>query len=218
MYILLLQMIIFRYVEDKDVFQRFYSKMLAKRLVQANSASDDAEVCETIILVWMWIRHACTCMCRPYSQKYWQKIKFGSLTVDACTAKLNSANISVCLVWSRTTKLNDRQYFLSIRYVVYLLLYIIHDRAVFKAIWVGTIPGNPSVGHMTNVARCTLSQVPAILILKLKKWHALNVCQYRYVYALCICSVHLLMSISLIDEMWCALLAVVILMIEWRLQ
>ena len=40
-------MIIFRYVEDKDVFQRFYSKMLAKRLVQANSASDDAEVrCE----------------------------------------------------------------------------------------------------------------------------------------------------------------------------
>ena len=37
-------MTIFRYVEDKDVFQRFYSKMLAKRLVQANSASDDAEV------------------------------------------------------------------------------------------------------------------------------------------------------------------------------
>lgn len=37
-------MVIFRYVEDKDVFQRFYSKMLAKRLVQANSASDDAEV------------------------------------------------------------------------------------------------------------------------------------------------------------------------------
>ena len=37
------QMVIFRYVEDKDVFQKFYSKMLAKRLVQQNSASDDAE-------------------------------------------------------------------------------------------------------------------------------------------------------------------------------
>ena len=37
-------MTIFRYVEDKDVFQRFYSKMLANRLVKANSASDDAEV------------------------------------------------------------------------------------------------------------------------------------------------------------------------------
>lgn len=36
-------MVIFRYVEDKDVFQKFYSKMLAKRLVQQNSASDDAE-------------------------------------------------------------------------------------------------------------------------------------------------------------------------------
>lgn len=36
-------MVIFRYVEDKDVFLKFYSKMLAKRLVQQNSASDDAE-------------------------------------------------------------------------------------------------------------------------------------------------------------------------------
>lgn len=42
-------MVIFRYVEDKDVFQRFYSKMLAKRLVQANSASDDAEVCRIYV-------------------------------------------------------------------------------------------------------------------------------------------------------------------------
>merc|ERR1719431_1822284 len=32
-----------KYIEDKDVFQKFYSKMLAKRLVQHMSASDDAE-------------------------------------------------------------------------------------------------------------------------------------------------------------------------------
>ena len=38
-----LQMIVFKYIEDKDVFQKFYSKMLAKRLVQHMSASDDAE-------------------------------------------------------------------------------------------------------------------------------------------------------------------------------
>lgn len=36
-------MIVFKYVEEKDVFQKFYSKMLAKRLVQGLSASDDAE-------------------------------------------------------------------------------------------------------------------------------------------------------------------------------
>lgn len=29
-----LQMVVFKYIEDKDVFQKFYSKMLAKRLVQ----------------------------------------------------------------------------------------------------------------------------------------------------------------------------------------
>ena len=36
-------MIVFKYVEDKDVFQRFYSKMLAKRLIHDSSASEDAE-------------------------------------------------------------------------------------------------------------------------------------------------------------------------------
>ncbi|KAJ3070486.1 hypothetical protein HDU98_006508 [Podochytrium sp. JEL0797] len=36
-------MTVFKYVEDKDVFQKFYSKMLAKRLVNQTSASDDAE-------------------------------------------------------------------------------------------------------------------------------------------------------------------------------
>nr|4F52_A Chain A, Cullin-1 [Homo sapiens]4F52_C Chain C, Cullin-1 [Homo sapiens] len=33
----------FKKIEDKDVFQKFYAKMLAKRLVHQNSASDDAE-------------------------------------------------------------------------------------------------------------------------------------------------------------------------------
>lgn len=37
------QMVVFKYIEDKDVFQKFYSKMLAKRLVHHMSASDDAE-------------------------------------------------------------------------------------------------------------------------------------------------------------------------------
>lgn len=36
-------MTVFKYVEDKDVFQKFYSRMLAKRLVNFTSASDDAE-------------------------------------------------------------------------------------------------------------------------------------------------------------------------------
>ena len=35
--------VVFNYVEDKDVFQKFYGKMLAKRLVAQLSASDDYE-------------------------------------------------------------------------------------------------------------------------------------------------------------------------------
>ncbi|DAA74703.1 TPA_exp: Uncharacterized protein A8136_3019 [Trichophyton benhamiae CBS 112371] len=36
-------MTVFKYIEDKDVFQKFYSRMLAKRLVHVSSVSDDAE-------------------------------------------------------------------------------------------------------------------------------------------------------------------------------
>jgi hypothetical protein len=36
-------MVLFKYVDDKDVFQKFYSRMLAKRLIYGTSASDEAE-------------------------------------------------------------------------------------------------------------------------------------------------------------------------------
>lgn len=36
-------MTVFKYLEDKDVFQKFYSKMLARRLIYGTSASDDHE-------------------------------------------------------------------------------------------------------------------------------------------------------------------------------
>ncbi len=37
-------MTIFKYLSDKDIFQKFYQKNLARRLVHQNSASDDAEL------------------------------------------------------------------------------------------------------------------------------------------------------------------------------
>lgn len=36
-------MLIFKYIEDKDVFQKFYTRMLARRLVNETSESEDAE-------------------------------------------------------------------------------------------------------------------------------------------------------------------------------
>lgn len=37
-------MTVFRYIEDKDVFQKFYSRLLARRLVHVTSSSDDSEL------------------------------------------------------------------------------------------------------------------------------------------------------------------------------
>jgi cullin 1 len=34
---------IFKFIDDKDVFQKFYQKKLSTRLVQGTSASDDSE-------------------------------------------------------------------------------------------------------------------------------------------------------------------------------
>lgn len=56
-------MIVFKYIEDKDAFQKYYSKMLAKRLVQHMSASDDAEasmisklkVCFSLFQTIQWL-------------------------------------------------------------------------------------------------------------------------------------------------------------------
>jgi cullin 1 len=36
-------MVIFKYLEEKDVFQSFYSTKLSKRLIHGVSASDEAE-------------------------------------------------------------------------------------------------------------------------------------------------------------------------------
>jgi hypothetical protein len=36
-------MVIFKFIDDKDVFQKFYQKKLAQRLVNSASASDDSE-------------------------------------------------------------------------------------------------------------------------------------------------------------------------------
>ena len=36
-------MVIFKFIDDKDVFQKFYQKKLAQRLINQLSASDDSE-------------------------------------------------------------------------------------------------------------------------------------------------------------------------------
>lgn len=37
-------MIVFKYIEDKDVFSRIYTKFFSKRLIYETSASEEAEV------------------------------------------------------------------------------------------------------------------------------------------------------------------------------
>lgn len=40
---IVMQITLFKYVDDKDVFQKFYSRMLAKRLIYGTSASEELE-------------------------------------------------------------------------------------------------------------------------------------------------------------------------------
>jgi Cullin family len=38
-----IQITLFKYIDDKDVFQKFYARLLAKRLIHATSVSEEAE-------------------------------------------------------------------------------------------------------------------------------------------------------------------------------
>jgi hypothetical protein len=40
---LLSVILVFKYIDDKDIFQKFYAKLLARRLINETSVSDDAE-------------------------------------------------------------------------------------------------------------------------------------------------------------------------------
>lgn len=72
-YLLFFQMVVFKYIEDKDVFQKFYAKMLAKRLVHQNSASDDAEasMISKLKVSIPWLFHDL-----PYCRSSWNALMY----------------------------------------------------------------------------------------------------------------------------------------------
>lgn len=49
-------MIMFRFLEEKDVFERYYKQHLAKRLLNNRSVSDDAEknmISKLKVIIWL---------------------------------------------------------------------------------------------------------------------------------------------------------------------
>ena len=93
-----LQMVVFKYIEDKDVFQKFYSKMLAKRLVYQTSASDDAEASMISKLkVCVWVGSAyCT---------HWRRTSLPSVCfclVVLCSMLVVMNTLQSCNVCSKT--------------------------------------------------------------------------------------------------------------------
>jgi cullin 1 len=49
-------MILFKYLEDKDVFQTFYMTKLSKRLIHSVSSSDESEASMISKLKEVWFR------------------------------------------------------------------------------------------------------------------------------------------------------------------
>jgi len=79
-------MIIFQYLESKDVFQKFYSSMLAKRLVEHLSMSEDAEASMISKL-----KSACGALYTSKLQKMFQDMALNTnLHVDFMTHLKNS--------------------------------------------------------------------------------------------------------------------------------
>jgi hypothetical protein len=88
-------MTIFKYIEDKDVFQKFYSKWLAKRLVHQTSASDDAEASMISKL-----KHACGYEYTSKLQRMFQDMSvsrdLNTKFRDSSDRKCETLNAMVC--------------------------------------------------------------------------------------------------------------------------
>jgi cullin 1 len=80
-------MIVFKYIEDKDVYQKFYSKMLAKRLVGQLSASDDAEASMISKL-----KHACGYEYTSKLQRMIQDVGLSKDLNDAFRTRVQQTN------------------------------------------------------------------------------------------------------------------------------
>lgn len=83
-------MIVFRYLESKDVFQKFYSSMLAKRLVEHLSMSEDAEASMISKL-----KAACGSLYTSKLQKMFQDMAVNSDLNVRFTAHLKDSNTNL---------------------------------------------------------------------------------------------------------------------------
>ncbi|CAF3872290.1 unnamed protein product [Rotaria sordida] len=93
-------MIVFNYIKDKDVFEKFYSKMLAKRLIGKLSASKDYE--ESMILR---LKHVCGFAYASTLQKMFQDVSVSEKLLDEYrkySTKENIVDFSVMVVSSNS--------------------------------------------------------------------------------------------------------------------
>ncbi|KEI37061.1 uncharacterized protein L969DRAFT_78791 [Mixia osmundae IAM 14324] len=86
-------MTIFKFIEDKDVFQKFYSKFLAKRLVHGASASDDSE--ENMISK---LKDACGFEYTSKLQRMFQDMALNKDLNDAFKERMANSESSAMLV------------------------------------------------------------------------------------------------------------------------
>lgn len=82
--------IIFKYIDDKDIFQKFYSKMLAKRLIHTLSVSMDAE--EGMI---SRLKHACGYEYTNKLHRMFTDISISSDLNSSFLDFLSNANVSL---------------------------------------------------------------------------------------------------------------------------
>ncbi|EGC32378.1 hypothetical protein DICPUDRAFT_57147 [Dictyostelium purpureum] len=82
--------VLFKYVDDKDVFQKFYSKMLSRRLINASSVSDDIEK-----YMITGLKQACGFEYTSKFQRMFNDITISTETNEEFKNYLNNNNLSI---------------------------------------------------------------------------------------------------------------------------
>ena len=85
-------MVLFRYLQEKDVFERYYKQHLAKRLLLNKSVSDDSE--KNMISK---LKTECGCQFTSKLEGMFKDISVSNTMMEEFKSHINSSQVSNCL-------------------------------------------------------------------------------------------------------------------------
>jgi len=111
-------MVLFRYLQEKDVFERYYKQHLAKRLLLNKSVSDDWEK-----YMISKLKTECGCQFTSSVERMFKGISVSNTMMDEFKTHFQTSGVSVVTTFQKLTLFNFTRIYRSI-YQESILMYV----------------------------------------------------------------------------------------------